>query len=58
GAEDGGELGAYHHRRYCGRQDAVVEKLKAFLPVGTIPVLIVDPVWPPPITCRPKEERK
>ncbi len=49
GAEDGGELGAFHHRAYCGRQDAVAEKLRQFLPVGMLPVLIVDENWRAPI---------
>ena len=49
GAEDGGELGAFHHRHYCGRQDAVVAKLIDFLPVGMQPVLIVDPHWQAPL---------
>ncbi|MBN1655972.1 MAG: hypothetical protein JXA30_19550 [Deltaproteobacteria bacterium] len=48
GAEDGGELGAFHHRHYCGRQDAIVEKLKEYLPAGMTPVLIVDPIRPTP----------
>ena len=50
GAEDGGELGAFHHRHYCGRQDAVLEKLVDFLPVGMLPVLIIDRYWQAPLT--------
>lgn len=50
GAEDGGELGAFHHRRYCGRQDAVEVKLREFLPVGMLPVVIVDEYWLPPMS--------
>lgn len=42
GAEDGGEMGAYHHRRYCLREHAVRSKLDEFLPVGTRPVLVRD----------------
>ncbi|MCG8421112.1 MAG: hypothetical protein MJE77_24595 [Proteobacteria bacterium] len=49
GAEDGGEMGAYHHRHYCVRQRAVIEKLKSFLPVGIEPVLILEPDWKAPI---------
>jgi|GEM_PF-1384032 len=48
GAEDGCELGAFHHRHYCGRQDAIEDKLKEFLPVGMLPVLIVDEHWAMP----------
>src|SRR5262249_13725675 len=42
GAEDGGELGAYHERRYSLTGDAVVDKLAEHLPVGLEPVLIPD----------------
>ncbi len=42
GAEDGGELGAYHGRRYTLREKAVEEKLKDFLPIGLEAVLIPD----------------
>lgn len=55
GAEDGGELGAFHHRGYCGRQDAVTEKLRQYLPVGVLPALIVDEHWRAPIR-RPEED--
>ena len=58
GAENGGELGAYHHRHYCGRQDAVAEKLFEFLPVGIKPVLIVDPYWKTPVERPKKKEDK
>ncbi len=54
GAEDGGELGAYHHRHYCGRQDAVLDKLAEFLPAGMVPVLTVDPHWQAPLPRRTK----
>jgi len=43
GAEDGGEMGAYHHRRYCLQDAAILEKLRDFLPLGLEPVLIPDP---------------
>ncbi|MBM9613174.1 hypothetical protein JWJ90_02615 [Desulfobulbus rhabdoformis] len=42
GAEDGGEMGAYHGHRYVLRRLAVVEKLREFLPVGMEPVLVMD----------------
>jgi hypothetical protein len=42
GAEDGGEIGAYHHRFYSLKQDATLEKMREFLPVGIEPVLIQD----------------
>jgi len=41
GAEDGGELGAYHERRFCLTRSAVLDKLVAHLPVG------IEPVWIP-----------
>ncbi len=43
GAEDGGEMGAYHELRYVLRRQAVLEKLHEFLPVGMEAVLITDP---------------
>jgi hypothetical protein len=43
GAEDGGEMGAFHARRYTLREAAVLEKLKDFLPLGLEAVLIPDP---------------
>jgi len=42
GAEDGGEMGAYHHRRYCLREHAVLSKLEEFVPVATRPVVLRD----------------
>jgi len=42
GAEDGGEMGAYHHRFYCLAQVAICDKLKDYLPVGIEPVMIPD----------------
>ena len=42
GSEDGGEMGAYHHRHHCLRRDAILDKLKNFLPVGVEPVFIPD----------------
>ena len=42
GAEDGGEMGAYHHRHYCLRWQAIVNKLGDYMPLGIEPVLIPD----------------
>lgn len=43
GAEDGGEMGAFHDRRYSLALDAVGTKLQDFLPLGLDAVLIPDP---------------
>lgn len=43
GAEDGGEMGAFHDRRYSLALDAVSTKLQDFLPLGFDAVLIPDP---------------
>lgn len=43
GAEDGGEMGAYHRDRHCLRRAAVLEKLRDFLPVGIEAALVPDP---------------
>lgn len=43
GAEDGGEMGAYHHKRYRLQGEAVLDKLKDYLPVGMEAVLIPGP---------------
>jgi hypothetical protein len=42
GADDGGELGAYHHQHLSLRAAAVLEKLAEFLPYGMEAVLIPD----------------
>lgn len=42
GAEDGGEMGAYHEKRYCLGREAVIDKLGDYLPVGISAVLIPD----------------
>jgi hypothetical protein len=42
GAEDGGEMGACHHKYYSLRAEAVLDKMREFLPVGIEPVLIQD----------------
>jgi hypothetical protein len=53
GAEDGGEMGAYHDLGYARQDQAIVEKLEDHLPYGLVPVLIPDPrlhVTPPSST--------
>jgi len=42
GAEDGGEMGAYHHRYYSLKAEAMLKKMQEFLPVGIEPILIQD----------------
>jgi hypothetical protein len=42
GAEDGGEMGAYHHLHIAARHTAVLGKLQDFVPTGIKPVLIPD----------------
>ena len=42
GAEDRGEMGGYHHKYYSLKSEAVLDKLREFLPVGIEPVLIQD----------------
>ena len=42
GAEDGGEMGAYHHLYLVASREAVIIKLKDFLPTGIRPVVIPD----------------
>jgi hypothetical protein len=42
GAEDGGEMGACHHKYYSLKAEAVLDKMREFLPVGIEPVLIQD----------------
>ena len=42
GAEDGGEMGAYHHLRHTLQQAAVLAKLEDFLPIGIEAVLLPD----------------
>jgi hypothetical protein len=42
GAEDGGEMGAYHHKYYSLKWEAVLDKMREFLPVGIEPILIQD----------------
>ena len=43
GAEDGGEMGAYHHQRHCLQAAAVLSKLEEYVPVGLEAALIPDP---------------
>lgn len=42
GAEDGGEMGAYHHLFLLARHRAVIKKLEDFLPTGMKAVIIPD----------------
>lgn len=42
GAEDGGELGAYHHKRYYLRDQAALARVREFLPAGMDAVLVSD----------------
>lgn len=42
GAEDSGEMGAYHEQRHCLRREAIVDKLSDYLPVGIKAVVIPD----------------
>jgi hypothetical protein len=61
GAEDGGELGAFHHRKYCLHERSVIQKLRDFVPAGIEPVLVFDPTWEPPqrvATIQPTKKRK
>lgn len=56
GAEDGGELGAYHHRRHGALAAAVREKLHGLLPVGIEPVIVIDRrlvATPPQLALQP-----
>ncbi|MBB3331409.1 hypothetical protein BDK63_002292 [Halomonas campaniensis] len=43
GAEDGGEMGAYHHRFHQRRLEAVRHKLEQHLPLGMTTAIITDP---------------
>lgn len=43
GAENGGEMGCYHHQRHTLEAAAILEKVAEHLPLGLIPVLIPDP---------------
>jgi len=42
GAEDGGEMGAYHEQHLSLLAEAVVDKLRDYLPLGTEAVVIPD----------------
>jgi len=43
GAEDGGEMGAYHHLKHCLQAAALLTKLEEYVPVGLEAALIPDP---------------
>ena len=49
GAEDRGELGAYHDWRYGAQLDALAAKLRDYLPIGIEPVV----VWDDQLLCKP-----
>ncbi|HHD63268.1 MAG TPA: phage tail protein [Desulfobulbaceae bacterium] len=57
GAEDGGEMGAYHSRHYCLLHAAMLDKLRDFLPLGIEAVLIPDPRLQrlPILPCEPQD---
>lgn len=42
GAEDHGEMGAYHHKHYALRDEGIIDKLADYMPIGIEPVLIPD----------------
>lgn len=42
GAEDGGEMGAFHHLQHSLLRAAILRKLKDYLPVGMRPALVLD----------------
>lgn len=56
GAEDGGEMGAYHAQAYALRMQAVLEKLDGFVPVGMSAVVITDPTLLAPPVEEPEAE--
>ncbi|MCP4308643.1 MAG: hypothetical protein GY788_27975 [bacterium] len=49
GAEDGGEMGAFHAWRYCAQLESLANKLRDYLPVGIEPVVVRDDR----LLCRP-----
>ncbi len=50
GAEDGGEMGAFHDRRYSLLFLAVTEKLRDFIPIGMETAVIPDAhLWDKPV---------
>lgn len=49
GAEDGGELGAYHHRHYALLEEAVITKLRDFMPVTVQAALVPHLDWRRPV---------
>lgn len=50
GAEDGGEMGAFHDRHYCRIRSAVTEKLQESVPIGMETVQVVDGrLWEAPL---------
>ncbi len=49
GAEDGGELGSYHHRHYALLEEAVITKLRDFMPVTVQAALVPHLGWTRPV---------
>ena len=56
GAEDGGELGAFHHQRHALRELAALDKMREFLPVTQTPVLVPHGSWVRPMPPLEKKE--
>jgi hypothetical protein len=57
GAEDGGEMGVWHHRAHALESAAVMEKTEHGLPVGLRAVLVPDPrLHHPPPTLHPLDD--
>jgi len=52
GAEDGGEMGAYHAWRHHALREALMRKLNDFMPIGIDPVI----VWDERLLCAPPAE--
>ncbi|MBX3607181.1 MAG: hypothetical protein KF788_18020 [Piscinibacter sp.] len=53
GAEDGGEMGAFHELRHTLREQAVLDKLAGYLPLGIEAVLAPDDT----LACAPPASR-
>jgi hypothetical protein len=52
GAEDGGEMGAFHRLAFTLEREAIETKVTRHLPLGVRPVVVVDPrlLRVPPVT--------
>lgn len=53
GAENGGEMGAYHAWRFIAQREALRLKLKDYLPLGIEPVII----WDKRLLCAPPRKK-